>query len=319
MNWDFFLVFVDLSEIFCSFLNFDAYNYMQSKRNSARRRQMQNTDETPQTVTLAVVGDGNRIKPYEELTLMDDFMFGKIMSDKENCKKLLEIILHIDPATEIADPISQNSFRVSPGAKSIIVDIRTSDALNDYDIEAQKQNHPDLPKRARYYQAMMDIDFLRPGKEYTELKNNYIIFICLHDLFGKGLPVYTFQNRCAEDNFVILGDCTTKVFLNAEKCDKIKDKELKAFMEYVKTGQAETPYTDFINKMVKDAQENPYWKREYMDAMMAAVHQEKEIRKAEHNARLETARNALAMGLTAEQAAQIAGLSLDEVKVLQET
>ena len=120
---------------------------------------MQNTDETPQTVTLAVVGDGNRIKPYEELTLMDDFMFGKIMSDKENCRKLLEIILHIDPATEIADPISQNSFRVSPGAKSIIVDIRTSDALNDYDIEAQKQNHPDLPKRARYYQAMMDIDF----------------------------------------------------------------------------------------------------------------------------------------------------------------
>lgn len=26
-----------------------------------------------------------------------------------------------------------------------------------------------LPTRARYYQAMMDIDFLRPGKEYTEL------------------------------------------------------------------------------------------------------------------------------------------------------
>lgn len=72
---------------------------------------MQNTDETPQTVTLAVVGDGNRIKPYEELTLMDDFMFGKIMSDKENCRKLLEIILHIDPATEIADPISPATTR----------------------------------------------------------------------------------------------------------------------------------------------------------------------------------------------------------------
>ena len=248
---------------------------------------------------------------------MDDFMFGKIMSDKENCKKLLEIILHIDPATEIADPISQNSFRVSPGAKSIIVDIRTSDALNDYDIEAQKQNHPDLPKRARYYQAMMDIDFLRPGKEYTELKNNYIIFICLRDLFGKGLPVYTFRNRCDEDNSVILGDCTTKVFLNAAECDKIEDKELKAFMEYVKTGQAETPYTDFINKMVKDAQENPYWKREYMDAMMAAVHQEKEMRKAEeqgeHKRALEDARNALAMGLSAEQVAQITSLPLEQV------
>ena len=161
---------------------------MQSKRNSARRKAMQNTDETPQTVTLAVVGDGNRIKPYEELTLMDDFMFGKIMSDKENCRKLLEIILHIDPATEIADPISQNSFRVSPGAKSIIVDIRTSDALNDYDIEAQKQNHPDLPKRARYYQSMMDIDFecahggALKSKIRNEVsdahKNSRMVFLC---------------------------------------------------------------------------------------------------------------------------------------------
>ena len=103
------------------------------------------------------------------------------------------------------------------------------------------------------------------------------------------------------------------VFLNAAECDKIKDKELKAFMEYVKTGQAETPYTDLINKMVKDAQENPYWKREYMDAMMTAVHQEKEMRKAEqqgaHERALETARRMLARGkATPEEIAEDTGL-----------
>ena len=96
-------------------------------------------------------------------------------------------------------------------------------------------------------------------------------------------------------------------------------------MEYVKTGQADTPYTEFINKMVKDAQENPYWKREYMDAMMAAVHQDKEIRKAEakgiqqgaHDAKIETARAMLAANLgTREQIASVTQLPLEEVKAL---
>ncbi len=82
---------------------------------------------------------------------MDDFLFGKIMSDKKTCRGLLEIILHIDPDTEIADPVSQNSLRVSPGAKSVIVDIRTHDALSDYDIEAQENPY----WKREYMDAMM--------------------------------------------------------------------------------------------------------------------------------------------------------------------
>jgi hypothetical protein len=34
-------------------------------------------------------------KRYEELTIADDFMFYKVMSDKELCKELLETILDI--------------------------------------------------------------------------------------------------------------------------------------------------------------------------------------------------------------------------------
>ncbi|MBQ7158253.1 MAG: Rpn family recombination-promoting nuclease/putative transposase [Treponema sp.] len=279
-------------------------------------------ENIPQSVTLAVVGDENRHKRYEELTFMDDFMFGKIMSDKQNCKRFLEILLHIDPDTEIADPTAQSSVRVSPNAKSITVDIRTHDSLNDYDLEAQKQPHANLPKRARYYQAMMDIDFLAPGKDYMELRNNYIIFICLHDLFHKGLPIYTFRNRCDEDTSVELNDRTTKIFLNASKCDIIKDKELKAFMEYVKTGRTADDYTEIINDLVQKARENPTWKREYMDAMMDAVHQQREMREAEkkgeRNARLETARRMLSRGkATTQEIAEDTGLTVEEIEQLR--
>ncbi len=286
---------------------------------------IKDNDNVPQSVTLAVVGDDSRPKRYEELTFMDDFLFGKIMSDKDTCRRLLEIILHIDPDTEIADPVSQSSLRVAPDSKSVIVDVRTHDRLNDYDLEAQKQVHPNLPKRARYYQAMMDIDFLSPGREYIDLRNNYIIFICLRDIFHRGLPVYTFQNLCREDATVELNDCTTKIFLNASKCDTIKDKELRAFMEYVSTGQVASDYTATISDLVTRARENPTWKREYMDAMMDTVRQQREMREAEekgieqgeHKRALEAARRMLQDNLSVELAAKYSGLSVEEIQQVQ--
>ena len=151
-----------------------------------------------------------------------------------------------------------------------------------------------------------------------------IIFICLKDLFHRNLPVYTFRNRCDEDMDVVLGDCTTKIFLNAANCDRIKDEELKTFMEYVKTGRTADDYTEIIDDLVKKARENPTWRREYMDAMMAAVRQQREMREAEekgmqqgaHDNAVETARRMLADGLKVEQVAKYSGLSLDEVQEL---
>lgn len=53
----------------------------------------------------------------------------------------------------------------------------------------------ELPKRVRYYQGMCDLDVLAKGVSYDELQEQYILFICPDDIFGKGLPVYKFQNR----------------------------------------------------------------------------------------------------------------------------
>ena len=105
-------------------------------------------------------------------------------------------------------------------------------------------------------------------------------------------------------------------------------------MEYVKTGRSQSDYTDIINDLVQKARENPTWKREYMDAMMDAVRQQREMREAEEkglkagleqgleqgerNARLEDARRMLKTGkLSPEEIADITGLSVTEIKQLQ--
>ena len=49
----------------------------------------------------------------------------------------------------------------------------------------------------------------------THIKKTYVIFICLKDVFGKNLPIYTFNNICEQDNSLTLGDnanCFTGTF-----------------------------------------------------------------------------------------------------------
>ena len=109
-------------------------------------------------------------------------------------------------------------------------------------------------------------------------------------------------------------------------------------MEYVKTGRSQSDYTDIINDLVQKARENPTWKREYMDAMMDAVRQQREMREAEEKGikagmeqglqqgmeqgerkkALEDARRMLKTGkLSPEEIADITGLSVTEFKQLQ--
>ena len=64
-------------------------------------------------------------------------------------------------------------------------------------------------------------------------------------------------------------------------------------MEYVKTGNAESTYTQRIDEIVRKAHENPIWKREYMDAMIEDIRVEKARYEGARNNALQNARNFL--------------------------
>ena len=240
-------------------------------------------------VTLSMIGSGS-FKPYEKLDLSDDFMFGKVMQDKERCKKLLEITLNLSPDIEIEDPLTQGNIRNSPGSKSIFLDIRTRDATSFYDVEMQKRVDKTLPLRMRYYQSMMDIEFLQKGHEYGELLNNYILFFCKGDLFGKGKPVYTFTTKCEECKELVFGDKTTKIVYNASKWMDVKDRELSALLRLIHEGEATTGYTSELEHCIRQMRNNPMWRKEYMDYHMEIMHEA-------NIARQEARRKALAEGI----------------------
>ena len=263
-------------------------------------------------------------KSFEELTFADNYMFTRVMSNLEECKTLLEILLKIK-ITEISIPESEATLAVSYDAKSIRLDVRTSDPEHEYDIEMQTTDKKDLPLRARYYQSLMDIESTQRGTKYRALKQNVVIFICLNDPFNKGEPVYTLKNICAENREVNYDDKMVKVFYNCEDCDKIEDTETRAFLKYVATKQTSSDYTERLEQRVRGLKVTPREQLYYNNWLELrdeareegiAEGEKRGLTKGAHDNAVETARRLLKMGLTQEQVANGTGLSLDEVKAL---
>lgn len=95
-----------------------------------------------------------------------------------------------------------------------------------------------------------------------------MIFICLKDPFDKDLHIYTFENRCREDSSIILGDDTTKVFINAAgTADDVSD-EMKEFLNYLQGKGASNDFTRRIDNEVDKARAHEEWRVEYMSLLL---------------------------------------------------
>ena len=130
---------------------------------------------------------------WENLTLSNDFMFSKVMRDKEICRETLEILLD-KKIGEITYIDNQKTIDINYDAKSVRLDVYVEDENRIYNIEMQVINKKDLAKRSRYYQSMIDLNAIEKGEIYRDLKESIVIFICKFDPFGKGLSKYTFEN-----------------------------------------------------------------------------------------------------------------------------
>jgi len=119
----------------------------------------------------------------------------------------------------------------------------------------------------------------------------------------------------------LLRDGTKKVIINAEAFKKAENKELKGFLEYVKTGTANTEYTGRIETMIQAVKHNEQARQEYrflsgfeMDAREEGIQQgfaDGSYRKA-----LETAKILKQLGDSVQKIMQATGLSKEEVEAI---
>ena len=262
-------------------------------------------------------------KPFEELTCSDNFMFAKVMEDKKTCKSVLELLLDIK-IDKLTYPEYEKTMLPGPDGKSIRLDVHTSDSQRDFDIEIQTTLYKELRERTRYYQSLMDVDSLKKGQSYEELKDNIIIFICLEDLFGLGLPVYTFENTCRENTSLKLEDRTLKVFYNCSSWQNVASKEKAEFLKFLLTDNAESSLCKKLKEREKQIKMTARAQKEYMDYCMlkqACIDYGKEEGKKEGRteAKLEAARNFLMENAPEDMIARCTGLPLEKVQQLAES
>ena len=279
----------------------------------------------------------DNFKRWEDLTITDDFMFCKVMSDPDICKELLEILLHIK-IDRLVFQEPQKSFRLTSESKGIRLDVYVKDSNRVFDIELQTTNERNLELRTRYYQGVMDISELEKGEFFSNMKESYIIFICMFDPFGADMPIYTVKQTFAENEKLIFEDKTHKIFYNVKAFEKIaNDVETKAFLEYLCKHQSTTKFTQSLETAVYRNKNNQNWRKDYMTlAYNLSLAVEKAAKKAAKKAReegiaigrnegislgaqqkaIETAKNLLSIGLSQKQISQVTGLSIDEIEKL---
>ena len=205
-----------------------------------------------------------KIKPLETLTIVDDFMFGAVMSYPRYCKPLLEMILHVK-IRKIVYPELQKSIDKRYSSKSIRLDVYVEDEAGTvYNIEIQTTANKNLPKRTRYYQDMIDIHILDKGEDYTALRKSIVIFFCTFDPFGEGRYVYHFENRCLENHALALGDETSKIFLNTKGSKGRISRDLKNLLQYLDTLVPNNEYTRELDHAVEEVRADTKWRVEYM-------------------------------------------------------
>ena len=174
-------------------------------------------------------------KPLKDLNLIDDFLFDVTTTDLEACKIIIELSLGMT-LKSIKWKEGQKVVRNLPGKRGIRMDFCVEDGEGNFiDVEMQKRNEGNIPKRTRFYQALLDAPMLKSGeKGFDSLKPSYLVIICSFDFYQCGKYRYSFENYCEEVPKLRLGDECRKIILNTQgRNDDEVDRTLIDFLHYV--------------------------------------------------------------------------------------
>ena len=201
---------------------------------------------------------------WEQATIANNYIFYKVMHENPDiCKELLEILLEMK--IDRIEIYQEKELLAEFGKKGIRMDVYARGMDKSFDLEIQACDTGELPERARYYQGLMDTTQLESGQDFKNLNSSYIIFICIPDIFKKGLGKYTFENLCLENPEIKLNDRAYKYFFIARNYDKLLNEQQKAFMKCMLSNESSSTFTEKIIRMVKNAKLNTQWRNSFME------------------------------------------------------
>ena len=251
----------------------------------------------------------------------NDYIFCKVFEDAELCRQMLEILLDIK-INHVEYPEAQKYVKASFFSKGIRLDVFLQDDSRVFDVEIQVASKPDLALRSRYYHSNMDTALLQSGQFYIDLKESYVIFLCLFDPIGEGLPVYDFATLEKTHPNIILNDKRHTVWYNVLAFGQLEKSEKKFFLEYLAEQKAASDFSKKVLDRFNVVKYDTNWRKEYMTYEMKMLEVEREARAsgvAEGIAtrNVDIARRMLSRGASTSDIAFDTGLSLAEIEALR--
>lgn len=256
--------------------------------------------------------DPEDLKRIQSLRLIDDD-FMNICFDGyiEGAELLLKVILDRDDlkVTEVKTQKQLNNLN----GRSVWLDIYATDSTGaKYDIEIQRANKGANPKRARYHSSMVDSDMLKEGDDFTDLCENYVIFITEKDVIGTNKPIYHIDRVILEDN-IQFEDGEHIIYVNGSL--RAKNTALgKLMSDFFCTEAKDMCYKELSDRV------RQYKETEKGVDTMCDIWDEvrnEGINEGIANNQLETAQKMIKAGkLSYEDIAEYTGLSLEKVREL---
>ena len=208
---------------------------------------------------------------FEDLTIQSNFMFKHVMGNKGLCQRFISNVMKCD-VVDLEYIETEKELEPYFDSKCVRLDVIVVDRNNNrYNLEMQVRNVigketklPLLPKRARYYQSVMDMDMLQKGQTYDKLSPLVLVFVCAFDLFKEGRYLYTFKSRCLENLDLELANDVTTMFLNANGVAGDVTQQMVNFLEYVKTQVPNDAYTRELEAEVARLKLDKEVRRKYM-------------------------------------------------------
>ena len=207
-------------------------------------------------------------KPFEQLTITDNYMFQAVMKDPKHVKPLLEMVLGKKiKKIEIIEP--EKVIETGYNSRGIRMDVYVEDDEETvYDVEMQASKKRHFGKRFRYYQSAIDVDVVNKGEGFGKLKKSFIIFITTYDPYDKGWYMYPFETICSWDSDIKMNDATTRIVLNT-KGTKDKEghevcEEIKEMLSYMNGNAPESDYSKMLDEAVMEVKRSEERRTEYM-------------------------------------------------------
>ncbi len=163
----------------------------------------------------------SKSKPFQELNLVDGFLFGASTENPEDAEYIAKLIIERATGQKVGEvTVTQEKplLGVDVGYHGIRMDLYVTEHEREriakvYDIEPNRYGIAELPRRSRFSQALTDAKLLKSGENYNDMPEYFSIWILTKDPFGQNQMLYSVKNYVEGFPEIVYNDGVTKLFL----------------------------------------------------------------------------------------------------------